>query len=126
MRRMLDRGERAAEARDFRVLRELIAEDYRDNAGRDRSRLLGQARAYLRHGGSVHVYSRVASLRVVEPARAEVELLVAVAAGPIAGLADLRETSADLARVHLVLGQPGGRWQVESAEWRAAELAEFF
>ena len=125
IRELIERGERAAEQRRVGELADLVAPTYADAEGRDRAALVGLVRGYLAHGGSIHLLTRIESLRVTAPERAEVTLLLAAAALPISGVLDLDAVSADLLRVELELERARGDWRLTRAAWAPATVADF-
>ncbi len=127
IRRVIERGEHAAEERDVRDLAKLVSEEYRDQAGRTKAEVLGIVRYYFLRSGSVHILSKIRGIRVSERDHAEAELLVAVAAKPIGGVEALRDLKAELHSLRLEFGrQADGKWRVVSGERRSAGLADFF
>jgi hypothetical protein len=125
VRRLIERAERAAEARRLDELTELVSPRYSDGAGRDRAALTTLLRGYLAAGGTLHLLTRVDSLSAVSPERVEVRMLVATASVPISGVADLERLSADLLRVELTMEKERRDWRLTRASWKRAGLRDF-
>ena len=119
-------GIEAAEQKDHGELAELVSAGYVDRSGRDRRGLLNLIRGYLTQMGPLHIFSVEKSLAITSPGRAEVTLLVAVASVPMASIADLRESTADLARVELTFVEEVGDWRLLGARCDQADLTDFF
>jgi hypothetical protein len=124
VRATLARAEQAVAAKDLAVLRELIAEQYRDGEGHDRRAIEQMLRVYFLRHGSIHLLTRVKAVRFPAATQAEVVALVAMAGTPIASGADLSGLAADLYRFELVLVREGGAWRAVRAAWQRAEPGE--
>ena len=108
----------AAEERNLSALRDLVADDYRDAQGRDKSDLVNILRLiFLRHQ-SVYLLTHVQDVAFPEPDRASLTVYVAMAARPFPEH-DIGLFRADLHRFDIVLRDAGGgRWQAVDIEWR--------
>jgi hypothetical protein len=118
--------ESAAGERDAGAIGEHVSEAYRDARGNDKRAVLALATLHLMRNQAVYTLSRVASLELVTPDRAEARVYAALAGQPIPDPAALLTLRADLYRFDVVLReeQPGV-WRVDSASWRPATLADF-
>jgi len=126
VRAFVARAEEAAEARDLSALKEMVSADYADQSGRNRRGLMGILTVHFMRNESVHLLTRIAQIRLDEPARAEVTVFVAMAGTPIPEAGELRRLRADLYRFDLRLDEtPGGKWQLRTAAWRPAAPADF-
>lgn len=125
VRAYLAAGEAAAEDRDLLQLKEMISTQYIDRDGRDR-RALTQLMAgyFLRHRG-VHLLTQVERIGFAADARAQVTLLAAMAATPIADTQALFSLHADLYRFELELAEEDGEWKLMRAEWQPAIRSDF-
>jgi len=118
-------AERAATEHDFGALRDRIAADYRDAAGRDKAGLESILRIHFLRNQRIHLLVRVRELAVdVEAGTATVEALVATAGRPIAGLEGLATLDADLLWVDLGLARREDAWRVTRASWERARLED--
>jgi len=112
--------------REHRVgaLKDLLAPDYADAAGRDRAALEAILTYHFLHNARIHVLVRVRSVEVPEPDRGRVEALVATAGRPLPGLEALADVDADLLWMDLGLARRDGDWQVTRAAWERASLED--
>jgi len=118
--------EAAAGQRDAGAIGEHLSETYRDTDGNDKKQVLGVATLHLMRNKTVYTLSRVVSLELAEPGRAQVRVLAALAGQPIPDPSALPALRADLYQFDVALReeQPGV-WRVSSADWRPASLADF-
>lgn len=125
VRSVLEKAEAAAEARDLDVLRDLIADDYRDERNRGKAQVLGAIQFYFATHRSIHLLTQVKQLTFTEPDRAEVGLLVGMAGRRAEGTTDWSLFRADLYRFDFSLRYEGADdWKVVEAAWRRASLEE--
>jgi len=126
VRALVDRAGEAAAARDAGALLDLVSEDYRDAHGRDKRALKALVLRYVLANEAIHVTSRVKELAVGPDAeRAELVVVAALTAAPVAEPGELAGLDADLFRFELeVSREADGDWRVTSARWRRAPLAE--
>lgn len=125
VRRTLAAIEDAARARDAGALEEFISESYGDRQRHDKRALMGVATAHMIRNQSVYTLSRVRSLELPEPDRAEVVLVAALAGRPIPDADALLQVRADVYEFELALREEEpGAWRVVSAAWRPATLAD--
>jgi len=124
VRAALAAAEAAVRAHDLAALKEHIASDYRDAAGRDEAELGSLLTVHFLRNSRIHLLVRVRSLEVEAPGRATVEALVATAGRPIPGLEALADLEADLLWLDLGLARRDGEWAVTSARWERARLED--
>lgn len=118
--------ESAAGERDAGGIGEHVSEAYADVRGNDKKAVLALATLHLMRNQAVYTLSRVASLELVAPDRAEARVHAALAGQPIPDPAALLTLRADLYRFDVVLREEEpGVWRVSSATWRPATLADF-
>jgi hypothetical protein len=126
IRALLAEAEVAAEAKEIRALERLVSERYADELGQDKRALTGLLAYYLLRNQSIYLFTRVQTVTLPEPKRAEITVLVGMAGQPVESAAELAGLSADLYRFDFVLIDEGeGDWKVTRAAWRPAELADF-
>ena len=106
-------GEAAAEAGELEVLADLVARDYADASGRDRTRLLLTIRGLLMRYPRLELIVTVREIELLSPQLARVRLDILTAGLGPAGL------SADAFPLELSLRDDGGGWQVTRARWGA-------
>ena len=124
---LLARAQTAAEERDVRTLRGLIADDYADALGHDRKAVENLIRLHVLGHQSVHLFVRVRSVEFPEPDQALASVAVAMAGRPVARADELAGLSADLYRFDLELVRYGrDDWKVRQAAWQPAHLDDFW
>lgn len=118
VRAILAEAEAAAEERDIGFFRNLIAEDYSDKRGRNRSEIIQQAWFYFQRNQFIQVLSRIESIEFPVPELTRVEL-VAGLAGRDEQAASVWELQADVYRFELEMRLDGdGEWKLIHAGWR--------
>jgi hypothetical protein len=117
--------EEAAQERRLRDLRDLIAEDYSDPAGRTAQDVLAVAAGYLMRNRSVHIYTRLQEA-TEQDGRIAATVLAALAGRPISDVSVLPSINADLYRFDLELVEQEGDWRLAGATWRTALVDDFF
>jgi hypothetical protein len=125
VRALIERAEQAAEHKEGRVLRGLVADAYLDAEGRDKRAVEGVLRLVLLRHEAIHLLTRISEIALPAPGRARAVVYVAMAGRPIAGPAQLAALRASLWRFELDLIEEDGDWRVASAAWRRAEPADF-
>lgn len=127
VRALVARAQAAAEARNVRDLRALIAEEYVDARGHDRKAVENLIRLHVLRNQSVHLFTRIRGVTFPEPNRATVSVAAAMAGRPVARVDDLAGLTADLYRFDLELVRHGrGEWRVSGAAWAPARLEDFW
>ena len=119
--------EAAAEERNARELRALVADDYVDAQGHDHKTIEQLIRLHVFRNQSVHVLTRIRAIEFPEPERALVIVMAALAGRPVASADELAGLNANLYRFDLELTRRGkDDWQVRHAAWEPAALADFW
>lgn len=116
----------AAEQKDLGTLRAIISNEYRDDQGDDRRAADNLLRLHFLRNESVYLLTRVQSITVINPERAEAIVLVAMAGVPIRSEAELPGVHADLHRFEFLFVREDKTWRVQRAAWRRATLADGF
>jgi len=122
----IQRAERAVEEKNGRGLRQQISEQYRDARGHDKQAIEGVIRYQLLRHDAIHLLTRVKEIGFPEPGRARAVVMVAMAGQPVTDSQALSRIKADLHRFEIDFMYDGGEWRVVSADWRRAQLNEFF
>ena len=125
IRAAIARAQAAAEERNVRALRALIADDYADDRGLDRKAVENLIRLEVLRHQSVHLFVRIRGIEFPEPDRALVSVAAAMAGRPVANAGELVGLNADLYRFDLEWVRRGGEWQVRRADWKPARLDDF-
>lgn len=127
IRTLVAQAQTAAEERDVRALRALIADDYADDRGHDRKAMENLIRLHVLRHQSVHLFTRIRGIEFPEPERALVSVAAAMAGRPVIKADELVGVSADLYRFDLeMVRRNGNEWQVRRAAWEPARLDEFW
>lgn len=124
VRAQITRAVEAAEAKDVGALRAMVSDRYSDPDGRDKRAVEAILRLHFLRNQSVHLYTRVQSVTVSKPDRAEASVLVAMAGVPITSEVELPALRADLHRFDIDFALEDDTWRVERAVWSRAELGE--
>lgn len=125
IRTLVAEAREAAQGRDLSALRELVADDYRDDRGRDKADLVNILRLlFLRHQ-SVHLLTHVSEVTLAEPGRGSVTVYVAMAGRPFPER-DVGLVRADMHRFDVTLRDAGrGRWQAVAVDWRRPDRSDW-
>lgn len=125
VRALLEQAEEAAEDRELSALRDFIADEYRDERGQNKQRILGILQYYFLSHKSIYLLTQVKALEFPEPSRAEVGVLVGMAGQPGEGALDWSLFRADVYRFDFTLvDEGGGDWKVVGATWRRGSIEE--
>lgn len=119
-------AERAAEQKDVKTLKRLIADDYRDDDGNRKADLIRLLAYHLLRNQSIHLLTRVRTVECGDAGRAAATVFVAMAGRDIAAADLLAQLHADLYRFDLDLVSAGaGAWTLSRARWRPAVMDDF-
>jgi len=125
IRQELDALEVAVEEKDFSRVKEGLSAEFGGPEGIDRPGVMALLQLRLRSRPAVHLLVRVVEVAMASPTVGRVQLVVAMAALPIAGPQALPRLEADLYRFWLELVEDDGRFRVRSARWEPAQVEEF-
>ncbi|MDY0065488.1 MAG: hypothetical protein RBS02_03850 [Steroidobacteraceae bacterium] len=117
VRRMIERLELAAEARDVGDVMTHVSSQYRDARGHDRDEIARYIRGYFIAHQAIHLLTRIERLEFPSSDEARLAVLVATV-GRQADAADAWELASDLQRFDLVLVRDDGSWKINWASWR--------
>lgn len=127
IRTFVAKAQTAAEQRNARDLRALVADDYVDAQGHDRKTIEQLIRLHIFRNQSIHVLTRIHAIEFPEPERALVTVMAALAGRPVTSADELAGLNANLYRFDLELIRRGkDDWQVRHAAWEPAALADFW
>ncbi len=110
----MDQAESAAEARDASELRDLVADDYDDAAGRDAADVRSLLHAWLIAHPSVNLLTRIDSIELEGTELARVRVTIGMLGREAAGESDW-DLAADIERLDIRLARDGGDWRVIGA-----------
>lgn len=114
IRALADAAETAAEARDASELRDLVADDYRDAAGRNAADVRNLLHAWLIAHPSVNLLTRIDSIELQGTELARVRVTIGMLGREAAGDSDW-DLAADIERLEIRLARDGGDWRVIGA-----------
>lgn len=125
VRALLARAEEAAEARQLRAFRDILARDYRDEQGRNRDDVLNILRYWFLRHQAIHLLVVVREIAFEENGDARVVALVGMAGRPPGGLRSLLEMGADIYHIEARLRpKADGSFEAIAAAWRPADLED--
>ena len=113
VRAVIERGEAAAEARDVSGLMALVAVDYQDDSGRDRSELRQYVHGYLIANQSIRLLTRVD--RIEFPYRDMARVDVTLGSLGREATDDSFDLAADVQQLSIELQLDDGEWKVTRA-----------
>lgn len=115
----------AAENRDALDLKELIAKDYSDDHGLNKTNLVRMAAGYFLRNRNIHLLTRIHSIDFPIQNQAKVTVYVAMAGHPVSAIDSLTTLRAQLYRFDLQLIHREAKWLIRSAHWQQTSLQEF-
>jgi hypothetical protein len=125
IRKELHELEIAIEQKDISRIREGLSATFRGPEELDRQGVMALLHLRLRNRPDPHLLVRLEKQEMIEAGVGRVELVVAMAALPIAGPQSLPRLEADFYRFQLELAQEDGRFRVRHAKWERASLEDF-
>jgi hypothetical protein len=121
----IDQVAESASERDWRAFDAYVADDYSDTQGLDKAAVLAIVTRYILANQRIHVFKRVADVRVKDPQHVSAVVFAALAGQPVERIEDLAGMTADLYRFEIELATTaGGTFQVTRGDWRPAEAQE--
>jgi len=116
LRALVDEVEALAEARDAGELRAMIADDYRDESGRDASEVRNFLHAWLVAHPSVNLVTRIDSIELEGTEQARVQVTVGMLGREAKGDSGSDwDLAADIERLDIRLARDGSDWRVVGA-----------
>lgn len=116
---------KAATERDLKVLKSLVASEYKDSRGQDKQSVVGTLNIYyLRRSGDLYVVPQITDLKVIGEDRAEVAVVAALARTPVKVVEELEGVRADIVRFDLKMKRGEDQWLVTAAEYSRAGLGD--
>jgi hypothetical protein len=117
IRALVATAEESAEARDASALKDLVADDYGDAAGRTASDIRNYVHGWLVAHQSVRLISRVDSIELEGTELARVAVTVGML-GREAAPDSAWDLAGDVWRFDMTLAREGGDWRVIRAGWQ--------
>ncbi len=118
-------AEGAAERREIGVLKNLVAEGYKDSRGYDKRSIVRLVQGYLLRHRNIYLLTKVDTVVLPNPDSAFTSLLLAMAGRRIETPEDLWNVRAELLQVELEWKHTDGEWRVVGADWRRATVDDF-
>lgn len=116
---------KAATERELKVLKSLVASEYKDSRGQDKQSVVGTLNIYyLRRSGDLYVVPQITDLKVIGEDRAEVAVVAALARTPVKVVEELEGVRADIVRFDLKMKRGDDHWLVTGAEYSRARLGD--
>ena len=124
IRRFIDRGVQAIEARSVDDFSELLHANFVDQKGNNLEQSARLMRAlYFRHK-NIHLFSRIDNIEMLSANKASVSLYVAMASTVISDVSALSSLSARIYRFELQLVKQDD-WLLRHASWEPANISAF-
>ncbi len=114
----MDAAESSAEARSSSDLRDLVADDYADAAGRNAADIRNLLHAWLIAHPSINLLTRIESIELEGTELARVQVTVGMLGREASGESDWA-LAADIERLDIRLARDGSDWRVIGATRRS-------
>jgi hypothetical protein len=124
IRRFIDSGVQAAEARSVDDLSELLHANFVDQQGHNARQSARLLRVYFFRHKNNHLFSRVDNIEMLSANQASVSLYVAMASTVISDVSALSSLSARIYRFELQLVKQDD-WLLRHASWEPANIGAF-
>jgi len=123
---LLTEAEQAAEAKDIKVIKKMISDNYADAHGRNKDDLKGVLAYHFLRNQSMHLALRMDSIALQPSGEVEGVLYIAMANTPISSFEALAELRATLYRFEFRWVDEGKRdWKLIQSNWRRASHTDF-
>jgi hypothetical protein len=123
IRKTIEAGVEAAEARSSADLGDLIHGNYLDQKGYNKQQLTGLLRAYFFRHKNIHLFTRIDEIELLGETRALVRLHVAMAGSVISDVEALSALRARVYSFELRLIRDGD-WLLQHASWTPASIVD--
>jgi hypothetical protein len=124
IRQFIASGIEAAEQRKSGVLKDMIRENYTDQKGYNKNKLVGLIRLYFLRNKSIYLFSKIKNINISGNQNATVQLFIAMAGKQITDITLLSNYRASIYRFELQLIKPDDEWLLESAKWARASASD--
>lgn len=124
IRRLIDSGVRAGEARNVDDLGELLHANFVDQQGHNAGQSARLLRAYFFRHKNINLFSRIDDIEMLSANQASVSLYVAMASTVISDVSALSSLSARIYRFELQLVKQDD-WLIRHASWEPASINAF-
>lgn len=126
IRRTVAEMEKLAEEKDLGKLKGYIAENYSDERRNTKQDLVAYIQFYFLRNKDLHLLLRVDSVEKTEQDYMHAIVLGALTGTEVASASELKGVRASLYRFDLYFSQIDDEWKLAGAEWRQAQLTDFF
>jgi len=124
IRRLIDSGVQAGEARSVDDLSELLHANFVDQQGHNAGQSARLLRAYFFRHKNINLFSRIDDIEMLSAKQASVSLYVAMASTVISDVSALSSLSARIYRFELQLVKQDD-WLIRHASWEPASISAF-
>ena len=124
IRRFIDSGVQAAEARSVEGRSETLHANFVDQQGQNARQSARLLRAYFFRHKNIHLFSRIDNIEMLSANQASVSLYVAMASTVISDVSALSSLSARIYRFELQLVKQDD-WLLRHASWAPANIGAF-
>jgi len=124
IRRLIDSGVQAGEARSVDDLSELLHANFVDQQGHNAGQSARLLRAYFFRHKNINLFSRIDDIEMLSAKQASVSLYVAMASTVISDVSALSSLSARIYRFELQLVKQDD-WLIRHASWEPASINAF-
>ena len=121
---LITQAEEAVEDKRIRDIRNMVAEDYSDDGGRDKKELINYLVYHTLRQQSVYLFTRIETIEMSAPDAGRVTLHAALTGRPVESASLLPGFQADLYRFELDFHKKDDQWLLRSAHWEPAEVKD--
>ncbi len=125
VRGLVAEAEAAAEVKDLDALMDVIADDYSGPMREAKRDLENIARFTLARNATIHLYTRMGDIELMDSTSARATVFVALGGRPISGPEELEGLRGSLWRFDILVRRDDGEAQVTQAQWRRARPDDF-
>lgn len=127
VRTLLDEAEQAAEAKEIKIIKEMISENYADTQGRGKEDLKQVLAYHFLRNQAMHLTTRIDSITLLPSGEVDGVLYVAMANTPISSMEELANLRAAMYRFDFRwVEEEKNDWKLIQSSWRRANNIDFF
>lgn len=116
----------SAEARKWRSFEDYVADGYGDDRGLSKKEVLAIVTRYILANQRIHIFKRVALVRIEDPQNAHAVVYVAMAGQPVTDPEDLARVTADFYRFEIDLrAGEDGVFRTVRSDWKSVGPDQF-
>ena len=110
-------GKLAAESRKLGDFKKLIADDFRDSQGHDKTSMVRIAAGYFLRNKNIHLFTQINDIYFPHPDQADVRMYIAMTGQAVHDINSIFNLRADLFEFELKLVRQDGDWLLQNARW---------